>query len=259
VGLAAGAHGWQAMSALLLETRELDKHYGGLYVTRKVSLQLHAGDRLALIGPNGAGKTTLVNQISGTVESSSGTVLLAGEDVTRRSQAQRVRAGLARTFQITTLAPHLPVQRQVELALFEREGLTGRAWRSVDAYPRIAAEAQALLRELGLGEHASWPTERLAYGEQRLVEMALALALRPKVLLLDEPMAGVPQGEGVRLLAALDGLPPTLAVLIIEHDMDLVFRFAKRIVVLVEGSVLADGTPEAIRSDPRVRTAYLGH
>jgi ABC-type branched-subunit amino acid transport system ATPase component len=247
------------MSSLLLETRELDKRYGGLHVTRKVSLQLHAGDRLALIGPNGAGKTTLVNQISGTVAPSSGSVWLAGEDVTRRSQAQRVRTGLARTFQITTLAPHLPVQRQVELALFEREGLTGRAWRSIDGYPVLAVEAQALLRDLGLGEHAGWPTERLAYGEQRLVEMALALALRPKVLLLDEPMAGVPQGEGARLLAALDALPGDLAVLIIEHDMDLVFRLARRIVVLAEGAVIADGTPDAIRNDPVVRGAYLGH
>ncbi len=246
------------MSTPLLETRTLDKHYGGLHVTRSVSLQLHAGDRLALIGPNGAGKTTLVNQISGTVAPSSGSVWLAGEDMTRRSQSQRVRAGLARTFQITTLAPHLPVQRQIELALFEREGLTGRAWRAIDGYPVLAAEAQALLRELGLGEHAGWPTERLAYGEQRLVELALALALRPRVLLLDEPMAGVPQGEGARLLAALAALPEELAVLIIEHDMDLVFRFAKRIVVLAEGAVLADGTPAAIRSDPRVRAAYLG-
>ncbi len=247
------------MSAVLLETRDLDKRYGGLHVTRGVSLKLHAGDRLALIGPNGAGKTTLVNQLSGTVAPSAGSVWLNGEDVTRRSQAQRVRAGLARTFQITTLAPHLPVQRQVELALFEREGLTKSFWRSIDAYPALATEARALLRDLGLGEHAGWPTERLAYGEQRLVEMALALALRPKVLLLDEPMAGVPQGEGARLLAALDALPKDLAVLIIEHDMDLVFRFARRIVVLAEGAVIADGTPEAIRNDARVRAAYLGH
>ena len=247
------------MSALLLETRELDKRFGGLHVTRRVSLQLHAGDRLALIGPNGAGKTTLVNQISGTLAPSSGSVWLKGEDVTRRSQAQRVRAGLARTFQITTLAPQLPVQRQVELALFEREGLTGRAWRSIDGYPALTAEALALLRDLGLAEHAGWPTERLAYGEQRLVELALALALRPRVLLLDEPMAGVPQGEGTRLLAALSALPPELAVLIIEHDMDLVFRFASRIVVLAEGAVIADGPPDAIRNDPQVRAAYLGH
>jgi branched-chain amino acid transport system ATP-binding protein len=247
------------MNAPLLETRQLDKHYGGLHVTRQVSLQLHAGDRLALIGPNGAGKTTLVNQISGTVPPSSGSVRLGGVDVTRCPQAERVRAGLARTFQVTTLVPRLEVQRQVELALFEREGLTGRAWRSIDRYPVLAAEARQLLGSLGLGEHAGWATERLAYGEQRLVEMALALALRPRVLLLDEPMAGVPRGEGKRLLAALDALPADLAVLVIEHDMDLVFRFAKRIVVLAEGAVLADGTPAAIRSDPRVRAAYLGH
>jgi ABC-type branched-subunit amino acid transport system ATPase component len=243
----------------MLETRALDKHFGGLHVTKAVTLQLHAGDRVALIGPNGAGKTTLVNLISGVLAPSSGEIRLAGEKVTGRTQAQRVRAGLARTFQITTLAPHLPVQRQVELALFEREGLTGRAWRSIDGYAVLADEARSLLRSFGLGEHAGLATERLAYGEQRLVEMALALALRPRVLLLDEPMAGVPQSDGANLLAALDTLPRDLAVLIIEHDMDLVFRFARRIIVLAEGAVLADGTPEQIRNDPAVRTAYLGH
>ena len=241
-----------------LEIRGVDKRFGGLHVTRGVSLQLQPGDRLALIGPNGAGKTTLVNLVSGVLAPDAGQVLLGGDDVTRRSQAQRVRAGLARTFQITTLAPHLPVQRQVELALFEREGLTGRAWRSIDGYPALAAEALALLQAFGLGALAGVATERLAYGEQRLVEMALALALKPRVLLLDEPMAGVPQGEGARLLGALEALPPALAVLIIEHDMDLVFRFARRIVVLAEGAVLADGTPEQIRRDPAVRSAYLG-
>jgi branched-chain amino acid transport system ATP-binding protein len=242
----------------VLDVRAIDKHFGGLHVTRAVSLVLHPGDRVALIGPNGAGKTTLVNQISGVFAPSKGSIHLAGEDVTKRTQAERVRRGLARTFQITTLAPHLAVQRQVELALFEREGLTGRAWRSIDGYPALAAEARGLLAQLGLGEHAGWPTERLAYGEQRLVEMALALALRPKVLLLDEPMAGVPKGDGARLLAALDALPKDLAVLIIEHDMDLVFRFAKRIVVLADGAVLAEGTPDAIRTDRQVRAAYLG-
>jgi len=169
-----------------------------------------------------------------------------------------VRSGLARTFQITTLAPHFPVQRQVELALFEREGLTGRAWRSIDNYPDLQAEALSLLERLGLRAHASVATQDLAYGEQRLVEMALALALRPKVLMLDEPMAGVPKSDGTRLLAALDRLPRELGVLIIEHDMDLVFRFASRILVLAEGGVLADGTPDEIRRDPNVRAAYLG-
>ncbi len=242
-----------------LEVRGLDKHFGGLHVTRRVSMALQAGDRLALIGPNGAGKTTLMNQISGVIKPDAGHILLAGRDITGLAQAPRVRAGLARTFQITTLAPHLPVQRQVELALFEREGLTGRAWRSIDAYPVLAQEALQCLRQLGLGERAGWATERLAYGEQRLVEMALALALSPQVLLLDEPMAGVPRSEATRLLQALAGLPAQLAVLLIEHDMDLVFRFARRIVVMAEGAVLADGTPEEIRNDPRVRTAYLGH
>jgi len=245
--------------SLLLEIRELDKHFGGLHVTRRVSLQLAAGDRLALIGPNGAGKTTLVNQISGVLPPSSGQVWLQGRDVTRLGQAERVRAGLARTFQITTLAPHFPVQRQVELALFEREGLSGRAWRSIDGYPALSAEARGLLERFGLSSQAATPTEQLAYGEQRLIEMALAMALRPRVLLLDEPMAGVPKGDGARLLAALDALPAELAVLIIEHDMDLVFRFASRIVVLADGAVLADGRPDEIRRDARVRAAYLGN
>lgn len=243
----------------LLDIRGLDKRFGGLHVTRNVSFTLAAGDRLALIGPNGAGKTTLVNQISGVLPPDSGQIHLRGENVTRLPQAKRVRAGLARTFQITTLAPHFPVQRQVELALFERENLTGRIWSSIDAYPNLQAEANELLARFGLREHAATATQDLAYGEQRLVEMALALALRPKVLLLDEPMAGVPKGDGARLLSALDSLPTDLGVLIIEHDMDLVFRFATRIIVLAEGAVLADGAPEAIRRNAQVRAAYLGH
>ncbi len=245
------------MTALRIE--RLDKRFGGLHVTRDVSLALQPGDRLALIGPNGAGKTTLINLISGALAPSAGTIHLGSRDITRLDQAQRVRAGLARTFQITTLAQHLPLQRQVELALFEREGLTGRAWRSIDGYPALSDEARFILGSLGLGAVAATPTQQLAYGEQRLVEMALALALKPSVLLLDEPMAGVPKGDGERLLSALDALPAQLAVLLIEHDMDLVFRFARRIVVLAEGAVLADGPPDAIRRDDRVRAAYLGH
>ena len=245
--------------SLLLDIQSLEKRFGGLHVTRDVSFQMRAGDRLALIGPNGAGKTTLVNQISGVLQADSGKIFLRGEDVAARSQAHRVRAGLARTFQITTLAPHFAVQRQIELALFEREGMTGQLWRSIDAYPTLQIEAREMLGRFGLEAHAATATQDLAYGEQRLVEMALALALRPKVLLLDEPMAGVPKGDGARLLAALDALPSDIAVLIIEHDMDLVFRFATRILVLADGAVLADGSPDKIRSDPRVRAAYLGN
>ncbi|MFZ2988798.1 ABC transporter ATP-binding protein [Ideonella sp.] len=247
------------MTGPLLQVQGLDKRYGGLHVTRNVSLSLAAGDRVALIGPNGAGKTTLVHQISGVVAPGAGRILLCGQDVTALPQAERVRMGLARTFQITTLAPTLPVQHQVAMALFERENLAHRAWRSLDDYPVLAQEAQALLSQLGLQAQAAWPAERLAYGEQRLVEIALALALRPQVLLLDEPMAGVPQSDGHKLLAALDALPASLAVLIIEHDMDLVFRYARRIIVLAEGAVLAEGTPEHIRAHPQVRAAYLGH
>ena len=243
----------------VFQVEALDKHFGGLHVTRSVSLSLQAGERVALIGPNGAGKTTLINLMRGVLQPSAGQIRLNGENVTGWNQARRVRAGLVRTFQITTLAPHLPVQRQVELALFEREGLTHRFWRSIDDYPALASEALQLLSMLGLSAHAAHATEQLAYGEQRLVEMALALALRPKVLLLDEPMAGVPQGEGARLLQALQSLPRDLSVLIIEHDMHLVFRMAQRIVVLAEGAVLASGTPDEIRANTQVRAVYLGH
>ncbi|MEN9889502.1 MAG: hypothetical protein RL559_1539 [Pseudomonadota bacterium] len=243
----------------VFKAQRLDKHFGGLHVTRGVSLELHAGERVALIGPNGAGKTTLINLMSGVLSPSAGQIWLNGQDVTQWKQSERVRAGLVRTFQITTLAPHLPVQRQVELAIFEREGMSARLWRSVDDYPLIAQESLHLLEVMGLTRHAGVATEQLAYGEQRLVEMALALALRPKILLLDEPMAGVPQGEGERLLSALQSLPQDLAVLIIEHDMNLVFRMAQRIIVLAEGAVLAMGTPEEIRANAQVRSVYLGH
>lgn len=247
------------MTAPIFSIEQLDKHFGGLHVTRQVSLEMHAGERVALIGPNGAGKTTLINLMSGVLQPDAGRVYLHGEDVTHQSQAARVRAGLVRTFQLTTLAPHLPVQRQIELALFEREGLTSQLWKSMDAYPQLTQEALTILDSLGLLAFAGWPTEQLAYGEQRLVEMGLALALKPRVLLLDEPMAGVPKSDGARILSALQTLSHSLSVLIIEHDMDLVFSFAQRIVVLAEGAVLAHGTPDEIRANALVRAAYLGN
>jgi ABC-type branched-subunit amino acid transport system ATPase component len=247
------------MSSPVFSIEQLDKHFGGLHVTQQVSLTLHAGERVALIGPNGAGKTTLINLMSGVLRPDAGRVHLRGHDVTHQNQAARVRAGLARTFQLTALAPHLPVQRQIELALFEREGLTSRWWKSMDTYSTITQEALSILDAVGLLAQAGLPTEALAYGEQRLVEIGLALALKPKVLLLDEPMAGVPKADGSRILSALRTLSQDLSVLIIEHDMDLVFSFAQRIIVLTEGAVLAQGTPEEIRTNALVRAAYLGN
>ena len=242
----------------LLEVSHLDRAFGGLKVTRDVSFALARGDRVGLIGPNGAGKSTLINLVTGVLRPSAGTVSLAGVDVTALPQAARVRRGLVRTFQITQLAPTLTVRRQVELAIHEREGTVRQQWRSVDRFPACRAEAEAVLEQLGLLALADEAAVNLAYGQQRLVEIAIALALRPAVLLLDEPMAGVPSGERQRVLAALTRLPASLAMLMIEHDMDLIFRFAQRILVLAEGRILADGTPAQIRHHPAVRQAYLG-
>ena len=242
----------------LLETRGLDKSFGGLHVTRQVSLALEPSARMGLIGPNGAGKTTLVNLMTGVLAPSAGSVWLNGEDVTRLSQPQRVRRGLARTFQITQLAPRLPVRRQVELAIHQRTGTVDKLLRPLDAFTQVRDEAQRILHTLRLDALADCLPIALAYGEQRLIEIALALALRPRVLLLDEPMAGVPTGERRVILDALDTLPTDLAILMIEHDMGLVFSFASRIVVMADGAVLADGTPDEIRDHAGVRAVYLG-
>ena len=242
----------------LLETRGLDRSFGGLHVTRQVSLALEPGARMGLIGPNGAGKTTLVNLMTGVLAPSAGTVWLNGEDVTRLSQPRRVRRGLARTFQITQLAPRLPVRRQVELAIHQRTGTVDKLFRPLDAFTQVRDEAQRILHTLRIDALADCLPTALAYGEQRLIEIALALALRPRVLLLDEPMAGVPTGERRVILDALETLPTDLAILMIEHDMGLVFSFASRIVVMADGAVLADGTPDEIRDHAGVRTVYLG-
>lgn len=246
------------MSSPLLETRALCKSFGGLHVSRDINLVLRAGDKVGLIGPNGAGKTTLINLITGVLAPSAGTVHLGGQDVSRLSQAQRVKRGLVRTFQITQLAPTLPVHLQVEMAIHERQSSSGRLWKPLRAYPEVQAEAMTILSCLALQGLAARTPVALAYGEQRLVEIALAMALRPRVLLLDEPMAGVPSGERQVVLNALDSLPTDLAILMIEHDMDLVFNFANRMMVLAEGAVLAEGTPAHIRQHPAVRAAYLG-
>jgi len=246
------------MSVPLLETRQLCKSFGGLHVTRDINLSLLAGDKVGLIGPNGAGKTTLINLITGMLPPSAGSVHLGGEDISHLSQAQRVRRGLVRTFQITQLAPTLPVGRQVEMAIHEREGSIGRMWKPLHAYQNVQDEALAILQSLRMASLSCRAPIELAYGEQRMVEVALAMALRPRVLLLDEPMAGVPPGERQVVLDALASLPSNLAILMIEHDIDLVFNFADRMLVLAEGALLAEGSPLEIRRHAAVRSAYLG-
>ena len=243
----------------VLETRGLTRRFGGFTAVDGVDLSLAPGARHALIGPNGAGKTTLVNLLTGALRPSAGEVLLQGEDVTALPQHLRVKRGLARTFQVNQLFPELTPLEAVSLALAEREGLTARWWRPVRAHRALEEEAAALLARLHfLPEELGAATRLLPYGRQRLLEIALALALKPRILLLDEPAAGVPPGESREVLETVAALPRDVTVLLIEHDMDLVFRFAERITVLAQGAVLAEGPPEAIARDPRAREVYLG-
>jgi len=243
----------------MLETRGLTKRFGSLEVARDVSIVLPRGARHALIGPNGAGKTTLINLITGQLKPDAGQILLAGEDVTNLATTARVRRGLTRTFQINTLFPDLTPIEAVTLAVCERDGVAGQFWRSLTAHEAAIEESYTILRELSLADVATRRTRTLAYGQQRLLEIALALATRPRVLLLDEPAAGVPKDESAMLFEVVAGLPDDISVLFIEHDMSIVFTFATRIIVLVAGGVLVEAEPDAIRSDPRVREVYLGH
>jgi len=241
-----------------LETRKLCKSFGALVVAHNIDFRLAPGDRHALIGPNGAGKTTFVNMLMGALAPSSGAIFLGGEEVTRVPQSARVRRGLGRTFQVTTLFRNLPVLDNVALGIAERDGVARRMWRSASSHGEVIEEAQSLLAALGLADDAALRVGDLPYGKQRLVEIAIALGLKPKVLLLDEPAAGVPSSESELILQTLEKLPSDIAILIIEHDMDLVFRFARRITVLVQGAVLVEGTPEEIARDTRVHQVYLG-
>ena len=242
----------------VLETRKLCKSFGALTVADGIDFRLEPGARHALIGPNGAGKTTFVNMLMGALAPTSGKIFLNDQDVTRTAQAARVRLGLGRTFQITTLFRSLPVLDNVALAVAERSGVAQRLWRPACAHKEVIEESLGLLAALGLADDAAMRVADLPYGKQRLVEIAIALGLRPKVLLLDAPAAGVPSHESEKILSNLERLPPDIAILIIEHDMDLVFRFAQRITVLVQGVVLVEGTPDEIARDKRVHDVYLG-
>ena len=242
----------------LLRIENMSKSFGGLQVSRDINLTMSAGDRVALIGPNGAGKTTFIDLVTGALAPTAGKVFLAREDVTRQSMVARAQRGLIRSFQVTRLFKERTVGENLALAVLQRQGRTGSMFANARSMPDTEAEVSGLLSLLGIGELAGRLVSQIAYGQQRLLEIALAFALKPKVLLLDEPAAGVPQDESPLILAAINGLPPDIAVLMIEHDMDLVFKFAKRVVVLAAGQIIFEGNPAEVSSNAQVREAYLG-
>jgi branched-chain amino acid transport system ATP-binding protein len=246
------------MSPPALETRGLRKSFGALTVANAIDFRLERGARHALIGPNGAGKTSFVELVTGALRPNAGDILLDGAEVTALPQAARVKRGLVRTFQITALFRRLSVLENVTLAICERQGVGGGLFRPSGRYRAAIEEAFALIERLGLADDALRQVNTLAYGRQMLTETAVSLGLAPKVLLLDEPAAGVPSSETGTIIQVIEELPPDIALLIIEHDMDLVFRLARHITVLVQGSVLVEGPPEAIGANPRVRQVYLG-
>jgi branched-chain amino acid transport system ATP-binding protein len=244
--------------SVALRTERLSRNWGALQAVREVSFALEAGARHALIGPNGAGKTTFINLLTGVVPPSGGDVFLGEHRITQLPPHLRVKRGMTRTFQINTLFPGLTVLESVVLAICEREGL-GAAWRrTVARCTREIAEACQILEDLHLGSELNRLTRSLPYGQQRLLEIAVALATRPRILLLDEPAAGIPAAESAEIFSVLARLPRAVTVLFIEHDMRLVFRFAEQITVLVDGAILTQGAPQQIANDPRVREVYLG-
>jgi branched-chain amino acid transport system ATP-binding protein len=248
----------QSKGAIALGTRGLSKAFGSLPVARDIAIDLPVGARYALIGPNGAGKTTLINLMTGMLAPDAGQIFLGNEDITALGPQARVRRGLARTFQINTLFAGLNALEAVTLAVTERRGRAGQFWRGVGSDSETIDEAYDILRRLKLGDSCYQVTRELPYGRQRLLEIALALATRPKVLLLDEPAAGVPPEETGEVFEAVAGLSDDLTLLFIEHDMHVVFRFASHIIVLVGGAIFTEGTPAEISADPGVREVYLG-
>ena len=241
----------------MLQTTELEKRFGGLIATRALSLRVERGARHALIGPNGAGKTTVINLLSGVLTPTNGRIEFDGEDITARRTHQRVRLGIARSFQINQLFGELTPIETLGLAVSERRGAGAQFWSRLGK-KAVATEIAELVERFHLTDVINARTATLPYGKQRLLELALAIACRPRLLLLDEPAAGVPDSERAELLAAIKALPADVTVLLIEHDMDLVFGFADRISVLVNGTLFVEGTPEEVARDARVKAVYLG-
>ena len=246
------------MSDPVLEVIGLCKNFGALEVAHNIDFTLKRGARHALIGPNGAGKTTFINLITGVLAPSGGQILLNGQDITGLGQAERSRRGIARTFQINQLFRGLTVLENVALAIAERQGIASSMFRPLSSYSEITDEAMDLLGNFELSEDALRRIDELPYGRQRLVEIVIALGQRPSVLLLDEPAAGIPSSESQHILDAASALASDITVLIIEHDMEIVFSVADYITVLVSGAVLIEGEPEVIAADERVRAVYLG-
>ena len=247
-----------AAAPVVLETRALVRRFGGITATNDVSLQLRKGARHALIGPNGAGKTTLINLLTGVLEPSAGTIWLDGQDITRLAPHQRVRRGMVRTFQINQLFSELTPLQSLALAVSTRLGISAGWWRPLGRDERVAPACDRLLTQFRLADVRNQPVRQLAYGKRRLLEIATALACEPRVLLLDEPVAGVPEGERQEIFDIIAALPADVSVLLIEHDMDLVFNVASRVTVLVNGAVFAEGEVDDIAGDPRVKAVYLG-
>ena len=248
----------QDTADIVLSCQGLVKRFGGITATDNVTLNLRKGARHALIGPNGAGKTTLINLLTGVLEPTSGSIALEGRDISRLAPHQRVRRGLVRTFQINQLFNSMTPLETLALVVSQQRGMGAQVWRRLGAGKGVAERCVTLLEQFHLAEVMNQRTEHLAYGKRRLLEIAIALACEPRVLLLDEPVAGVPAGEREELLQTVAALPADVSVLLIEHDMDLVFSFANRMTVLVNGAVLTEGDPEQIANDPQVKAVYLG-
>lgn len=244
---------------IVLSAQGLIKRFGGITATNNVTLNLKRGARHALIGPNGAGKTTLINLLTGVLEPSEGRIVLEGHDVTQLAPHERVKRGMVRTFQINQLFDTLTPLETLALTVSQRRDLGGGWWQALGTNKKVIERCEQLLEQFHLTQVMNQKTNVLAYGKRRLLEIAIALACEPRVLLLDEPVAGVPAGEREELLQAVAALPADVSVLLIEHDMDLVFGFANRMTVLVNGAVLTEGDPEQIANDPQVKAVYLGH